>query len=131
MERQAVLSRGRHHRGFKHVFLDLDGTVTDPREGIVRSIQHSLNKLGRKLPDDCNFERFIGPSLANAFSTLLDAAVGDREDDVTAARRNRVAAIAVTWGYGSLEELENAGPQWLVHTPRELLTCLGAAIGRE
>jgi phosphoglycolate phosphatase-like HAD superfamily hydrolase len=69
-----VLSRREHHRGFKHVFLDLDGTVTDPREGIVRSVQHSLNKLGRKPPDDCNFDRFIGPPLANAFRILLDAA---------------------------------------------------------
>ena len=55
--------------------------------------------------------------------------VGDREDDVIAARRNGVVAIAVSWGYGSLEELENAHPRWLVHTAGQLLARLGAAAG--
>ena len=49
--------------------------------------------------------------------------VGDTPGDIAAARRNRVAAAAVTWGYGSQEELKKAEPDLLL-TPatwRELL----------
>ena len=44
--------------------------------------------------------------------------IGDREFDVTAAARNGLRAIGVTWGYGSAEEL--AGAAVLCHSPREL-----------
>ena len=33
-----------------HVFLDLDGTLTDPERGITRSIAHALAKLGLAPP---------------------------------------------------------------------------------
>jgi len=50
-------------RHVKHVFLDLDGTLTDPREGIVRCIQHALTSLGREERDPRYLEQFIGPPL--------------------------------------------------------------------
>ena len=34
--------------------------------------------------------------------------VGDREYDILGARRNRVKSIAVTYGYGTEQELEQA-----------------------
>jgi phosphoglycolate phosphatase len=46
--------------------------------------------------------------------------VGDRAHDVLAARQNRVAAVAVLWGYGTLEELESVIPDRLVRSPTEL-----------
>lgn len=36
--------------------------------------------------------------------------VGDREHDILGAKRNHIPAIAVTYGYGSAEELEQAKP---------------------
>jgi phosphoglycolate phosphatase len=30
---------------------DLDGTLTDPKAGITRSIQFALDRLGRPVPD--------------------------------------------------------------------------------
>jgi phosphoglycolate phosphatase len=52
--------------------------------------------------------------------------VGDRGEDVLGARNNGVRAIAVSWGYGSLPELEAAGPDVIVGSAPELLEHLQA-----
>jgi phosphoglycolate phosphatase len=46
--------------------------------------------------------------------------IGDREHDALGARANGIAAIGVTWGYGSREELLAAGVTCLVDSPDEL-----------
>ena len=46
--------------------------------------------------------------------------IGDREFDVTAAVRNGIRAIGVTWGYGSTEELQTAGAAALFHALADL-----------
>jgi len=48
---------------YKNFFFDLDGTITDPKDGIVNSYIYSLEKLGIK---DCDRElvaTYIGPSI--------------------------------------------------------------------
>jgi phosphoglycolate phosphatase len=49
------------------VLFDLDGTLTDPKVGITRSIQHALRKRGRPVPDADSLESFIGPPLEQSF----------------------------------------------------------------
>lgn len=49
------------------ILFDLDGTLTDPREGITRSIQYALAKLDIDEPDLKKLEPFIGPPLLQAF----------------------------------------------------------------
>lgn len=58
-----------------------------------------------------------------------DAAVmiGDRVDDVRAARRHGVRAVAAGWGYGSHEELLAAGPEYLAPSIAHLREWLRAA----
>lgn len=46
--------------------------------------------------------------------------VGDRRHDVAAARAHGVAAIGVTWGHGTVDELRTAGADHVVDDPREL-----------
>jgi phosphoglycolate phosphatase len=214
----------------KNILLDLDGTLTDPREGIVRCIQHALHTLGRESPDASELERYIGPPLGRSFQELLGTTdselvadalsayrarftseglfenrvypeiphalealcragrmlylvtvkprvfaqrildhfqlaahlravyapeltellpdktslvastlsregldpasacmVGDRADDMLAARKNGIRTLAVTWGYGSRAELESAGPDFIVDSVPELLACMGIA----
>jgi phosphoglycolate phosphatase len=53
------------------VLLDLDGTLTDPREGIVGCIRHALVGLGHTPPPDGILARYIGPPLADTFRELL------------------------------------------------------------
>ncbi len=55
---------GMHHQ---HILFDLDGTLTDPREGITRSVQHALAQLGIDEPDLQALEHFIGPPLLQCF----------------------------------------------------------------
>lgn len=58
------------------LLFDLDGTLTDPREGITRSVQYALGKLGIEAPDLTALEHFIGPPLLQCFmeSHALDEA---------------------------------------------------------
>ena len=205
------------------VLFDLDGTLTDPKLGITRSIQYALRKRGITPPDADELEPFIGPPLAQSFRERLgfdegearravddyreyfsqaglyenevydgipallrdlraselrvclatskpmvfaerilehfDLAkhfdlvvgshldgthvekaeivatalagvsgilpervvmVGDRMHDVQGARANGIDAIAVTWGYGSHEELRAAEPTSLAESVVEL-----------
>ena len=47
--------------------------------------------------------------------------IGDRGEDVVGAKSNGVRAIAVSWGYGSLAELEATEPEIIVNSPSALL----------
>ena len=58
------------------VLLDLDGTLTDPRAGIVRCLRHALERLERPCPDEAVLASYIGPPLRGTFQTLL--ATSDR-----------------------------------------------------
>jgi phosphoglycolate phosphatase len=61
---------------YQTILFDLDGTLTDPREGITRSVQYALAKLGIDEPDLAALEHFIGPPLLQCFmaSYALDEA---------------------------------------------------------
>ncbi len=50
--------------------------------------------------------------------------VGDTHYDVRGAHARNLPCIGVTWGYGTREELQNAGADVLINTPEELLTIL-------
>ena len=47
--------------------------------------------------------------------------VGDREHDVLGAKANGLDAIGVLYGYGSREELEQAGAMAIAETPMDIL----------
>jgi phosphoglycolate phosphatase len=53
-----------------HVFLDLDGTLTDPRPGITASVTHALRTLGLPAPDPDDLTWVIGPPLIDSFQRL-------------------------------------------------------------
>ena len=53
------------------IFFDLDGTLTDPKLGITRSIQYALNKLNRTTPAENELTRCIGPPLLASLKKLL------------------------------------------------------------
>ena len=50
-----------------HIILfDLDGTLTDPKEGITKSVQHALQAYGIDEPDLDKLCPFIGPPLSDS-----------------------------------------------------------------
>ena len=53
------------------LLFDLDGTLTDPRLGIVRCLKHALDRLGAPCPPDDVLASFIGPPLRGTFANLL------------------------------------------------------------
>ncbi len=55
----------------KNILFDLDGTLTDPKEGITRSIQYALKKLGKIVPAAEDLLWCIGPPLKGSFKTIL------------------------------------------------------------
>ena len=56
----------------KHILLDLDGTLTDPKEGITKSVQYALEQLDVEPPTMDDLEWTIGPPLFDAFAKLLN-----------------------------------------------------------
>ncbi|WP_114944223.1 HAD family hydrolase [Microvirga calopogonii] len=201
---------------------DLDGTLTNPKTGITRSVQYALERLGRPVPDADELTWMIGPPLVAGFTELLggteevqDAVrlyrerysdvglfenevyagipallqdlrekevrlyvatskmhvfarrildhfdlsrffieiygsepdnrnadkrdlirhileregfdpgravmIGDRKHDAIGAKANGIASIGVTWGYGSRQELLDAGSSCLVDDPQGLV----------
>jgi len=60
------------------VIFDLDGTITDPAEGITRSINYALVQLGFEPHPEEELQKYIGPHLNTTFSELMGAAKEDR-----------------------------------------------------
>lgn len=210
---------------YKAVLFDLDGTLTDSGEGITKSVQYALEKIGKPEQNLENLRVFVGPPLLEQFEkyagideetartaveyyreryapvgiyenelypgiremlaglkakgyklgiasskpenfvkivaeyfqidsyfdeivgseinggrtdkamVIVEALrrmrltehknqvimVGDREHDVIGARTVGLDCIAVSYGYGSVEELENAGAFKIVNSAEEVL----------
>lgn len=49
------------------ILFDLDGTLTDPGEGITNSVAYALNKYGIKVEEKTQLYNFIGPPLIDSF----------------------------------------------------------------
>lgn len=64
------------------VLFDLDGTLTDPREGITRSIAYALERMGRESPPLEDLVFAIGPPLRGSLAQLL---ADDRRETVERA----------------------------------------------
>ncbi|MBO5747161.1 MAG: HAD family hydrolase [Clostridia bacterium] len=209
---------------FDVLLFDLDGTLTDPSEGITNSVVYALNKFGIEVEDKRTLLKFIGPPLVKGFAefycfshedslratefyretfrvkglfenevydgvydmlqTLKDAEktlviatskpeeftlkilkhfdllkyfdfvaaatfdetrntkdkviayalehlnildkskivmIGDRYHDIEGAKANGIASVGVLYGFGSKEELKNAGADYLVNNLREIV----------
>ncbi|MCR4705096.1 MAG: HAD hydrolase-like protein [Lachnospiraceae bacterium] len=52
---------------FQYALFDLDGTLTDPKEGICKSVQFALHMQGIEEPDIDKLTPFIGPPLKGSF----------------------------------------------------------------
>ena len=62
------------------LIFDLDGTLTDPALGFVRSINYSLESHGISPIEEENLKKFIGPPLDGAFREILHL---DQDKDVS------------------------------------------------
>jgi phosphoglycolate phosphatase len=76
------------------LLFDLDGTLTDPRVGIVTCLRHALAALQAVSPTDRELERFIGPPLQETFRVLLRE-TPERADEAVRLYRERFADVGM------------------------------------
>jgi phosphoglycolate phosphatase len=106
------------------LFFDLDGTLTDSREGIVRCIEHALSELGCDVPPSSALLRFVGPPLHVSFAELLGSADPERVTQALGAYRSRFETIGIfenTLWPGireALDDLSDAGHRLYVVTSK-------------
>ena len=75
------------------IFFDLDGTLTDPKPGITRSIQYALQKLDHPvIPTEDDLTWCIGPPLRTSLVKLLGE---DSADRAVALYRERFSDIGL------------------------------------
>lgn len=59
-------------KDIKYLLFDLDGTLTDSKEGITQSVQYALEKMNVEPPTMDALAWIIGPPLTDVFSNLLN-----------------------------------------------------------
>lgn len=96
------------------IFFDLDGTLTDPTEGITRSVQYALAHLGVDEPDRERLRPFIGPPLHQGFTQFYGFDEGRAWQAVEAyreyfARQGMYENLLFPGVPGLLAELRAAG----------------------
>jgi len=95
------------------LFVDLDGTLTDPAKGIVGCFRHALAAMGRKAPPAAELTWIIGPPLRQSFAEMLGG-TGDPEEALRLYRacystEGLFEAVVYEGVPGALAELRAAG----------------------
>lgn len=107
------------------LFWDLDGTITNPRTGIIDSYKAVLTEFGVTLPPDHELLWVIGPPLRDCLRTLLNTS--DNELVEMAVKRYRHWYVEQGFMYGDtpymgipelLTELKSAGYRMFVATAK-------------
>jgi phosphoglycolate phosphatase len=75
------------------LFLDLDGTLSDPQVGILACIRHALRTLDVPSPDDAALRQWIGPPLRESFIQLLGP--GPQVQQAVQVYRDRFATVGL------------------------------------
>jgi len=106
------------------VIFDLDGTLTDPREGVARCFVHALERLGLVPPPLADLTRFIGPPLREVFGVLLATNEAARIEHAVALYRERFGTVGLFENHlfegiaAALQQLQAAGHRLFVCTSK-------------
>jgi phosphoglycolate phosphatase len=68
----------------------------------------------------CNKADLVAAALTIAGQPGDTVMIGDRADDIAAARANRIRAVGVAWGYGARTELVDAGADHIAESVDDL-----------
>ncbi len=77
------------------ILFDLDGTLTNPFEGITLSIRHALKELGAHVPEQKELLWCIGPPLRTSFPRLLGTDDPTSIERAIALYRERFATVGL------------------------------------
>lgn len=79
----------------KNILIDLDGTLTDPKAEIHRSIRYALEKLDQPLADEVDLDWTIGPPLKASLAKLLNTQDDDLAEQALLAYRERFSVTGL------------------------------------
>lgn len=107
----------------EYILMDLDGTITNPKEGITKSFQYALRHFGIDIEDLDSLCRHIGPPLVDSFQETYGF---DAEKAQRAAEKYRERFTVEGWKenevYPGMEEalqrLKEAGKVLIVATSK-------------
>jgi phosphoglycolate phosphatase len=71
---------------YKHIIFDLDGTLSDPREGVNNAYYYAAAKLNLKVPDMDILSTLIGPPLQKGFADVFGLQGKEIDEAVRAFR---------------------------------------------
>ncbi|MBE6709423.1 MAG: HAD family hydrolase [Ruminococcaceae bacterium] len=73
---------------YQNILFDLDGTLTDPAEGITNAVAHALRRMGMTPPPREELLCFIGPPLTYGFTEYAGIPEADAEHAVELYREH-------------------------------------------
>ena len=108
---------------FENILFDLDGTLTDPGEGITNSVKYALNKRGITVSDKTKLYSFIGPPLKDSFEQYYGLSPDEALDAVDDFREYfRPQGIFENYLYDGiremLESLKGKGKRLIIATSK-------------
>ena len=80
---------------YQYILFDLDGTLTDSKEGITKSAQYALRSFGIEEKNLDKLEPFIGPPLSDSFREFYGMNEADTEKAVRTFRE-RFETVGIT-----------------------------------
>lgn len=110
-------------KNYPTLLFDLDGTISDPREGVMLSLTHTLKEFGREpLPPEI-MTRFIGPPLSESFEKICNFPPETAREAVLVYRKHhRSGGLFINRMYDGIPEvlakLRGAGKRLAVATSK-------------
>lgn len=109
----------------KNILIDLDGTLTDPKQGITESARYGMAKIGHPVPADYDLDWIIGPPLKASLAKILNvAADDDLAEQALLGYRERFSVTGLFENIvfddvaATLEKLQQAGYRLFVATAK-------------
>ena len=108
---------------YNTVLFDLDGTLTNPGQGITNSVAYALKKFGIEVEDRQELYKFIGPPLYESFMKYYGFSQEKAETAVSFFREYfRDTGIFENEVYGGvtdlLDEIKNSGRKIILATSK-------------
>ena len=96
-------------------------TMSEKRTDKAEVIEETLKRLGRINCSNNDANNIATEKTINTENIIM---VGDKKHDFLGARQFGIPCVAVSYGYGTIEELTNENPHKIVNTVDELLDYL-------
>ena len=108
---------------YNTILFDLDGTLTDPAEGITNSVVYALKHWNIEIADKSSLNCFIGPPLYESFSKYFNFSENEAQKAVEVYREYfSVKGLYENKVYDGIEEvlflLKSAGKKLAVATSK-------------